>query len=902
MSLKLIPDGPGTTIDLRDGKQGLPVSPRGTVAILSTFPSGPVGHAALVSESESARRVAGSVDDSFEGVLAMGDVYFMANPPVLIARVTDGEEIQARLHLMDRDPARSMLHRSAGVDRAPLAVIEAHNGGRWGGAKRCCVGTVNIATATVDDDTFDTGLTMLKNIYEGASLYIEGDVSGPYVVVSNTTGGRLEVSTSFSAAVMAMTGKKSFQIILPSSKELTCVAMQDSSSSESFKLRVDRKFDPTGAWETITTYSNLNLSENDSRPWDSIIFEAEETNGNYQIELTTTYDGSTVETKFPANYCEILNTVNGATATFQWWRWSASDTNTGNPYVHSVTVVDGDYIEPHIITCTFTDATHANVSVEFPDGGTFSVGALTLGVKFDPEHIMLAKIKLVAGSTPADIDDEVVIRVNTLPLDLYKRDAYIYPVALDSDGNSSVKLKIVSNTYCNVTVRSDLDLSVSYGAVASACPLRTGTADLTLATWTVATTLILQPDGMTAITFTGAGEVGTTAIVNALTAADTDEIFVFGDDGSGHITIELAGSIGASSSIKVTTGTANVIFGFVNNSTVYGTNGRPARIEARWPMWGGYDGDAPAVADYIQALDPDTHVFKRYMCTNLGLVRLITPSVYDTDVKAAANTMVSANGWMYTAEFDPALYLTSSPSEAAVSSMTTNEDESDYVQHYFPSSAKFKNVAGTKLVTRSVAGLVCGLQAKMANNGIDGERGMHIACANDNEQGRLSPRVVGLPDGIGRWSPSIALLNDNGIVPILWEGRSIYLFGNRMYSAGRTVEGDRYTITERAVFYHVARDLFVTTRPFIFKSISSTRLASVQRDLRDKLKTYWQDGWFSDHAGTGFDNQCMVLVPLDLNSASALLEGRVTATVSFRPRPALENLTIILSPTELTTE
>lgn len=901
-ALKLIPDGPGTTVELRDGKQGLPVAPRGSVAILSMFPSGPVGYSALVLDSESARRTAGSADDGFEGVLSMGDVYSQSSPPILIARVTDGEEIQARLYLMDRNPNRSMLHRAAGNDRAPLATVKAHNGGRWGGAKRCCVGEVTITAAVVDDNTFDTGLTMLKNIYSGASLYIEGDTGGPYAVGSNTTGGRLEIDSSFSAGVMAMTGTKVFQIILASGKELSCVVPQDSSTGESFKVRVDRKFSSTGAWETIATYSNLFLSDNDSRPWESVIYKGEETDGNYQVELTTSYDGATVESMLPANFCEVPITVNGSTITFQWWRWSADGGNTGNPYVDSVVAVNTDHIEPHVITCTFSDATHADVSVEFSDGSTFDVGSLTLGAEFNPKHIMLTKITMVAGSTPAVLGDVVTIRVNTLPLDLYKRDAYVYPVALSTDGTASVRLKIVSNTYCNVSVRSDLDLAADYGAEASGWPSQTGTIDLTAVTWTVAATFICQPDGMAAITFTGNGEIGITNIVNALTAADTDGIFVFSNDGSGRLVVELAESFGAASSLKITNGTANPIFGFTDNTTTIGTDGHPARIEARWPMHGGYDGDTPSAADYVKALDPDTHVFKRYMCTNLGLVRLVTPSVYSTDVKNAANTMVSANGWMYIAEFDPSLYSSSSPSEAAVSNMTSEEDESDYVEHYFPSTANFKNVAGTKLVERSISGLICGLRAKMASSGIDGERGMHIACANDNEQGRISPRVVGLPDNIGRWSPPVGLLNDAGIVPVLWEGRQIFLFGNRMYSTGRTEEGKRYTLTERAVYYHIARDLFVTTRPFIFKSISSARLAAVHLSLRDKLKVYWNDGWFSDHAGTGFDDQCTVEVPLDLNPASALLEGRVTATVSFRPRPALEDLTIIISPTELTTE
>jgi phage tail sheath protein FI len=194
-----------------------------------------------------------------------------------------------------------------------------------------------------------------------------------------------------------------------------------------------------------------------------------------------------------------------------------------------------------------------------------------------------------------------------------------------------------------------------------------------------------------------------------------------------------------------------------------------------------------------------------------------------------------------------------------------------------------------------------GIRSRLANKGVDGEKGLHIAAANNNVQGKLN-LVRGLSDDLGRWTPPIKLLNDHGIVPLLWDGGDVYMYGNRMYSEGRTPKGRRYTITERAVHYHIARDLFVTARPWVFKSISATRLGSVQSSLRTKLRTYWDDGWFSDHAGPDFDDQCSVLVPPDLNPASDLLEGMVTASISYRPRPAIEDLKVIITPTQLETQ
>lgn len=904
MSLILRPDGPGTTIELRDGAQGLPIAPRGTAAIVGQFPSGPVAFAALASSPALARLISGTPDDSLEASLALDDVYSFASPMVLIGRVTDGLEVQSQAYLWDRNPNRSFLHRTAQTDRAELATVKAHNGGAWGGKRKVHVGSGTITAIITGVSEFTTGTTMLVDQLKGATLYVQDDdADKSYTVESNTTAGVVTIEGEFSLTAQALTGTKRYQFVLESDKELAVVVGQDSQAATKFALKAERKFDADGQWETVSYYDNLGLSSTDDRPWDTVIYAGEETGGRYQFELSTDYDGATIEAKLPANFCEVPSSVSGATMTFQWYRWSAGDANTGDPFLEAIEVADADFVEPHVYTLTFTAATTATVVAEFPDGSSFTVGTLTLGAQFDPIHPQLTKITCKAGATPAIAGDVLTIRVNTLPLDLSQRNAYVYPAALTADGNTGVRLKVVSNTYNSVTVRSDLDLT-DYDAAAMASPSVTGTADLTAVTLAAAKTIILTPDGMSAITLTvGGGGIGpgAAAIAAGLTALDTNGIFEFSASGV-YLRIRLAKSKGSSASILIGAGTGNADVGLTGAAEYTGTDGVPARLEARWPMWGGYDGGTPGAARYQIALDETDHIFKRHICQNLGLVRVATPGITDTSVKASAAAMVASLGWMYIAEFATSLYASATPGEAAISNMTDNEAESDYVEHYFPSHGKFYNTAHTRLVERSLSGVIIGLRARLATVGVDGERGMHIAAANNNPQGKLNPRVKGLPDAIGRWSPPIGLLDSNGIVPVRWEGPDVFLYGNRMYSSGRTPASKRYTITERAVFYHVARDLFVTTRPFIFKSISVKRLSEILRAIRDKMKVYWQDGWFSDHAGTAFNDQVQAAVPPELNPPANLLEGLVTATVQFRPRPALEDLHIIISPTELTAE
>jgi hypothetical protein len=791
--------------------------------------------------------------------------------------------------------------------------MKAHNGGRWGGAKHIIVGDLNDITADLTSTTIDISTasetpaagSYLVDRYKGASIYMEGDSDGPYTIASNDANGVCTLEGTFSQAVQDADGTGSidgeFRIVVPHQKELAVVIGQDSATSELFSLVAKRKFTETSDWETVSSYDDLGLSSNDDKPWLTTILEQEEELRLYQLEVSSSYTGATVEAKLPANFCEIPTDVSGATLTFQWYRWSADSTNTGDPFLGDITAVDTSFIEPHVYTVDFTAATTFDVTVTWPDGTSQALGSGTVGTTFAPAHPQLTTFTIEAGGTAAVDGDQLTVRVDPLPLDLYKREAFVYPVAVSADGNNNQRIRIVSNTYNSITVRSDLVLT-SFGAVAAVAPSVT-TGDLSAVSFSGSETIILTPDSGDAVTLTISGAVGpgAAAIKAELDTLDTDSLFTFTVSGD-TIIISVNGSYGSQSTITLGNGTGHGDLSIATSGTVTGTDGVPARVEARMPMWGGYDGDTPAAADYIVAMDLSENRFNRWFDTNLGLVRFATVGITATTVKDAARPLAAKHGWKYMAEFASSLESQALPGEAALADMIANEEESDYVDHIFPSRVKYLNVAKTKTVTRSPVGQFMGIKARLANAGVDGERGFHIAAANNNLQGKLSPRCKGLSDDLGRWTPPKKLLNDHGVVMILWEGPNVYLWGNRMYSKGRTPKGKRYTITERDVYYHVARDLFVTTRPFFFKSISARRLGDVSRALREKMKVYYHDGWFSDEGGRapGFEQQCSVQVPLSLNTAAELNEGNVYASVTFTPRPALESLTIVLSPTQTT--
>ena len=916
MSLVLIPDGPGTTIILRDGFQGLPSAPRGTSSPMGQYASGPVTHAALAISPGQARLISGEPDDDFEASLCLDDIYSLNTPPVLIARITDGNEIQAQASLWDRNPDRSYIRNNPLLiaDRAPLATVKANNGGRWGGRKRVSVGIVNAIATDLTSTTLDistapqTGTVFLVNLYAKALLYVEGDSSSPYTVDSNDAAGVVTIEGEFSQAAQDADGTGaidgSFRLVLEHAKELSAVIPQDSITQQRFALNGLRRFNVGDDWEVVTSYANLGLSVSDSLPWISTVAETELT--RYQLELTSSYVGATVENKMPSNFCEVPTDVTGNTITYQWFRWSADSSNTGDPFLFDAAPNDTGSIEPHVYDITFTAATVFTVAVTWPDGSaqTLSTAGAT-GAEFDPGHPQLAKFTILVGGTPAISGDTMKIRIDPLPADLSKREAFVYPIAVSVDGDTNQRLRIVSNTYNTLSLRSDLVMS-DFGAAAGTAATVSGSVDLSAVSLTNET-FIIGVDGLSEITLTSTGSgPGAAAIAVELNSLDTANLFTFGADPDDTTLLKITanGSYGAKAKITFGNGTGHSIVGIPTTGETAGTDATPFRIEARWPMWGGYDGIAPTASQYIIALDLSDNIFKRWLSTNLGLVRFGAPSITDAATKGAGRALAAKHGWKFIPEFDSALEAVSLPGEAAIADMLANEEESDYVDHFFPSRAKFLNVGRTKSVVRSHMGMFMGLKARMANVGVDGEKGFHIAAANNNEQGKISPRVIGLSDDIGRWTPPIGLLNDHGIVPVLWEGASVFYFGNRMFSQGRTKAGKRFTITERDVFYHVSRDLFVTTRPVIFKSISARRLSDIQLKLREKMKTYHADGWFSDFGGTrpGFEQQVSVEVPLSLNTPALLQEGKVSASIVFRPRPALEDLTIIISPTQLTSE
>lgn len=918
--LLLTSDGPGVDVEVLDGQQGLPVAPRGVGAIFGTFPSGPTTKAALALTPNQARLFVGDPDDDFEGVLALDDVYSEYAPPMLLARVTDGNDVKAQGFLWDRAPSRSFLRNNGTVvaDRAPLATVTAHNGGRWGGRKRVMVGTLNavatdvLTTSTVDLGTStEIGSSMLVNLLAGATLYFEGDTGGPYEIISNDADGVATIKGTFSDDVYYATGSGAVdgdvRIVLGHDKELAVVVGQDQEIGERFSIYASRKFSVNGKWEEVTRYDGLQLLSTDERPWVSTITEGEDS--RYQIALSTSYAGATVEDYFPANICECPTDVTDNVVTVQWYRWAIS-AGPGTGYVRAVAAVSATDIVPHVYVLTFTAATTFTIAVTWPDGTSQSLGSGSTGTPFAPSHPQLAGFLVTAGTTAFTSATRIVIRVSPLPLDLYQRDAWLYPIAHSDDGNAMQRYRIIANTYNTVTVRSDIDLAAA-GAAAGTGPIVTGTDDLTAITVTSGTTVILTPSSGDAVTLTFATTpTGAANIAAALTALDSASQFVFGVDSatSTKLTIQLnAKSYGALATLAIGNGTANSDLGLTNGDTDNGTDAIPFRIEAKMPMWGGYDGVAPTGTRYSLAADQDAGVLECYRNYNLGLITVASPGLTASISNGAAaktdlQSLCEANGWKYIAEFASSLESGSTPGEDAVASLTANETESDHVIRAFPSRGKFSNVAKTGIVTRSLAGMWLGIRARLANEGADGERGFQIAAANNNIQGRLSPRVKGLSDDIGRWTPPVRLMNDYGIVPVLWEGPNVYFYGNRMYSAGRTPAGKRYTITERSVYYHVARDLFITTRPYVFKTISARRLGEVQSGIRDKMRVYFEDGWFSDEGGLapGFEQQVVVEVPLRLNPPENLREGNVHASVMFTPRPSIEKLLITIAPNQFT--
>jgi hypothetical protein len=922
MTLVLTPDGPGTTVTVRDSGGGLRSAPRGASGLIGQFRSGPVGVATLALSKAGARAIYGDPSDQFEASMCLDDLYAEFEPPVMNVRVTDGQEVVSAGHtLWDRNPNRSFMHRTAQTARGTFATVVPDSGGKWAGSRRAQVGdetnAAGIATAVTSTTTFATGLTLtsLADVYAAGSLYIENDASSPYTIYSNTTAGVLTIEGEFSADAQngtgTLTGKWYITRGFSADEECCIVVGQDPQPGKRFALSQQRRYDKDDfTWEQVIATGPLSLDGEDSSIGWTSAWDANWPKdwGDPIIDFTTAYTGANVERKFPCNFSEIPTVLtesgNKTVVTYQWYRWSAETGNTGNPYVESVVPTSPDDVTTHTITVDFTAATTVNITWTLPDGNTFTSTGVTIGSVHSPGHALLAKVHVVAGAVGAVSGDTLTIECEPLLSDLTSREAYFYPVANTVDGTSTHRLLIASNTYNTLTVNYT-SLIATYGAAVSTGASVTGTVDVATGTWVATQTLIFTLDGHAATTFTspGGGKTNIAVIITELELQDTANLFSFTQDSTGtKLVVKSAQSLGTSSTVLVGAGSANSTFGFTATNSYSGTDGVPFRLEYKAPAWGGFDGgNTIANSVYTKALDTDDSAFEQFLGRNLGLVRIGAPSVFTAAVKNAVALFSAKVGFLGVVDFDTSVYDVATPGEAMIADMIGNETRCDYVEHYGPSALMLPNKKQTAFVVRSAMGAVMGIRARLANVGVDGERGLHIPAANVNEQGLIA-RADTLPYDIHtatRRLP-VGLMNDAGIVCILKEGPNVYLWGDRMYSKGTTRDGRNYKVTARAVAYHIARDLHVTTRPFIFKTISQGRLGEVQVAIRGKLKQYWRDGWFADTNGLGFDDQVTVTLPKALNTAAEQQAGRVHVSVGFAPRSSIEDLLITITPDQVT--
>ena len=902
--------GPGVQTDVVDPRSPAQPAALGVTWLLGEFQSGPDNVPAVLSSPADAKIVTGVPVDELEASMCLLDLYREAEPIVVASRITR-EGASGFWRLFGRDPDRSFRH-IYGTNGPTEYIVDAGSTGRWSGCSLfwyVSFASGAALTAAATQSTLNlTGRTPMFTIYErtltGASLYIAGDSGGPYTVQSyNVSTGKISISGEFSQAVIAGDGAITGLVYVVDNRandQETTITIPYDVAGTSFSMSVARRYKKNSPLSVISSVPGLVMAKTDesSRVAESVLAEHPLCARWYTLQPPSISGAYNSDPLFPSNYAEVITALSGNTITLQWYRWSAASAN--GVYVDTFAPVDTALVQPVNYVVTYSSGTTASVVAEYRSGRTVSVGTLTHGTEFVPTNPFFCRFKLKATGTPAS-GDVVTIKARPLPAGLAARSGYLHPFAVTSDGAVTPRLRILSNTYNTITtVRTSRDLDDFNLSVMSA-PEALGEVDATSVTWATSATLIFNADGIDK-TFTAASNaVGIAAVVAALTALDTTNLFVF-TSVNGALNVALRKSFGSKAALTVGNGTANSTFGFTNTDVFYGSSGGVARVEYAQPAMFALEPRPPIASGYVshmQAPFADALAGKNY-----GMLQVAMPGITDPTAHAAFNEMLSARAWMGFGEIAWPYDSTeiSDLSAAVVADVESGAAiESDHITWHVPPLAFLRDAAGTGTTRRSISGIMAGRRAKLATVGADGQRGFHLAAANNNEQG-LIPAVKLFPFPETRHSAGIIdikLLDEAGLVPVLQSNSSVYVYGNRLRSVSRDPNGERLDVTDRAVVFHVASALNASLRPYIFRSSTRAQLANIRSDVRAFMKPFWSNGWFSDANGDAFDDQVQIEVPDSVNTAYNLaVDKRLTVTVQFTPRGAIREVRVIMSSTD----
>lgn len=809
---------------------------------------------------------------------------------LVCVRVTDGHEVAADLKLYSRHwgtgfgAAQSDLDGQAQI-KLPLLQLKAKNGGRWGGRVRKLRADVS-AIGKIGATTIDTETVMLANEWKGATLELDAVSGKTYKVLSNNAAGVLTVETGSTMSTdMGSNSDKGYSLSLATKAETSGVrkalavkvinATIDPANEFGLEIYVDG--------DRKLVYPDLAMDSASPRYFKSVINDDPL---NYEVEAVDLWNGSTpnVPDIRPANWYGMPSAIDSSSITFLPFQVTSIE----DAAVSVVGVEFGTAYEGLPVKLTFTWALGTtkyvvtatglygkNVVTNLPD---FTVGAgEQINKQYDPGATHAKWLKWLpkitidhTGGAPADTK-KFIVEIAPLPSAVLPG-AYALP---DAKSKPLTAIRVRSATYRKVTL--DGDPTVAGLAPVQAAVTGTEAEGAGFAIVLGASDAMkIQVDGRKEIDVTlTAGAARTTAQVATDINGAFDAVFgvgavnpasVFTDtDGSKYLKLASTWYEGGGkrSSIKIgaVANDAYTILG-LSVAVTQGTNGTEASLQVADECGGGYDGAAPADADYLAALSIGSSPLNKVPHSK-GVLLTACPDVTSTAVQQAGLAYAAAKAHLFEV-IEPASKLTD---QDAIDFIDTTIGRGEDASTLFPSYGNVRDPDKSG-VLKSVplVGARFGLDAKYA-----AANGHYCAPAAGVDAGLQ--RVISLPTGEDPVNGEV--LNPKGLNVVKFRGTTAVVWGGRTL-AGATGEKFRSKRLQLSHYIHTLLDQFDYV---VFALNDPDTRDSLKTDLRTFFVKEWQKRALR---GNAFDDACLIKIDDENNTAADEDAGNLNAEIAVR--------------------
>lgn len=861
---------PGTAVIEREGGAPIQTGGLGYAAMLGLFEKGTPGEAVFASSARALARIFGGRHDGLYD--ASGSLVRALAPDAaqdyfaegggyggfVGVRITDGTEVAAEVKLFGRKLG-GRVYDPDGGDEVKTAVLKvvAKSGGRWGGQGRRYY-SYGAAGSVLTATTATTGVTMDANELAGGTLRValaDGSVYQDYEIVSNTAAGVVTVKSDSAMSTLFPSGNVHVLAMAApvtldtgAAKRLGVkVSPASNGSDSSFALSV------FADGFLVKTWDNLSMDRNSTRFVENVVSADA---ANYEIDVTSLVGaGVTVTADHrPSNFYAMPLTVVGKKVTFQTFHVASVD-EPANVIVGQILEPDDilsayRFDRPYRLTFTWVAGTTKYTVAMSEIGGTgvgaaflpdFSCGATTFADKVYDPGLYYPKVVLDHVSAPTD-GAEFAIDVIPVPGEAVSgrlapdaTDDHTRHLIIETDYNYA---KIESGDLSGVTVATKANV--------------TGTADISGGVTVDATNNLinLKFDGRTLVDVTlslGASQTTDDVVddINARVATLFPQTTpVIASNSGGKVKLTSPGGpdgAGIASSIEVINPGSNdalTILGFTAGTT-YGTDGDEMLIECESALWGGYDGLAPDVDDYLDALSLATGALRGIDGQGYGTLMVSIPGVTEALTSSTSGSgsdaeTVQRKAADFCYQYDHVClveYPVSVTTEQVANSYLTNVlGRNDCMAAYFPGWVNVPDPDKTDSnKSIPVSGQVSGLWALVANqNG-------HYGAPAAGDGYRLS-RVVSLPTGGTRLDEEF--LTPRGVNVIKRRGASYVVWGGRSASANANWRW----VTQRLQMNHYKWIILESFDWVIFRLNDQKLWGELRAVLLDYFIKEWQRG------------------------------------------------------------